>query len=320
MTLIQAGYSVLVIDDAQPDSASRIAAGLLNPVTGPRLTLSPHYPHDWHYSIARYRALESQLSTPFLTEYPMSRLLNNASERVQLAQRLQNPLFASLVSPSLPPAGWQSEFGAITYPAHQLNMTVYLDAIRDFLKANKALTTTTVSLDDCIVETDTVRWGAHRFSALIFCSGARDVAQRWFSEIELKPAKGEIVEIECPGLSPAQIVNWGHWLCPSDTGLFKLGASAYWQWSTPEPDPKHVAHLVADLRSRLTIPFKVGKATAGIRPSARNRRAIYGFSRQSPRIGCITGLGGTGTITSPLIAERFVQAWRNTPFFPLRLL
>jgi glycine/D-amino acid oxidase-like deaminating enzyme len=37
LALQKAGYSFLVIDDNRPDAASKVAAGIINPVTGRRI-------------------------------------------------------------------------------------------------------------------------------------------------------------------------------------------------------------------------------------------------------------------------------------------
>ena len=70
------GESVLLIDADEPDTASRVAAGLITPVTGKRLVRSPDFEQYWKEATSFYRRVEQTTGTAFFEETPMIRLLD----------------------------------------------------------------------------------------------------------------------------------------------------------------------------------------------------------------------------------------------------
>ena len=72
--LLWRGRSVAVIDDPAPNSASRIAAGLLTPITGQRLVPSWRFGEFWPQALQFYRRVEQETGQQFFHQIPMVRL------------------------------------------------------------------------------------------------------------------------------------------------------------------------------------------------------------------------------------------------------
>ena len=75
--LLQADQSVMVIDNDNPCAASRVAAGLINPVTGKRLVKASGV--ESHLATARacYAEFGKQFGQVYLHEKPMLRLFDS---------------------------------------------------------------------------------------------------------------------------------------------------------------------------------------------------------------------------------------------------
>lgn len=320
LELEDAGFDVTVIDDNNSSSATRIAAGLMNPILGPKLTLSPLFPTHWAQSIARYRHLEHRFKTKFLTEIPLQRLLSQ-SELDLWQHKKDLPAFSGWIenTPDISPV-WNASFGAIEYRSFQLNTHVFLNSVREwYANTNKRIDQTFLH-SDCSVLKNRIQWKDWNFDAVVFCEGARGAENPWLKSIEFRPAKGEILTVQCARYRDSKIVNWGKWLIPVEGATYKLGASAYWNWPDLKPNPHQIDSLVNSLRSRFNDEFTVEKIESGIRPSTRNRNPVFGFSPETTGIGTINGLGGTGILYGPIIANQFVENWIKQPNFAFRRL
>ena len=70
--LRQRGHAVLVLDDPRPDSASNVAAGLMNPVTGQRFVLTWLAEELLPAAAVFYRKLKLNSGSLFSSKRPFS--------------------------------------------------------------------------------------------------------------------------------------------------------------------------------------------------------------------------------------------------------
>ena len=78
--LRQRGHRVLVYDPGQANSASNVAAGLMNPVAGKRFALTWRAAELLPFAATFYRELEQHLNQPFFTEIPILKLFASVEE------------------------------------------------------------------------------------------------------------------------------------------------------------------------------------------------------------------------------------------------
>ncbi|RZK99243.1 MAG: FAD-binding oxidoreductase, partial [Hymenobacter sp.] len=64
------GHSVLVYDEPRPEAASRVAAGLMNPVAGKRFALTWRAQETLPTAVAYYQALNEEFAEDFFQASP----------------------------------------------------------------------------------------------------------------------------------------------------------------------------------------------------------------------------------------------------------
>ena len=90
--LRERGHRVLVYDPGQDNSASNVAAGLMNPVAGKRFALSWRAAELLPFAAAFYRELEQRYGQPFFTEAPIFKLFGSLEEQnAMLARSADHP-------------------------------------------------------------------------------------------------------------------------------------------------------------------------------------------------------------------------------------
>src|SRR6188768_1512417 len=85
--LLRRGRRVLVIDREGGGSSSRVAAGLITPVTGKRLAKSWRWDELYPAAVAFYRAIEAETRSAFFHQRPALRLFANEAERDEFRRR-----------------------------------------------------------------------------------------------------------------------------------------------------------------------------------------------------------------------------------------
>ena len=78
---------VLVIDREDSVTSSKIAAGLMTPITGKRLAVSPRLGDEWRVAVAFYRRIEAETGGRFFHEGPAVRIFADTSERELFEKR-----------------------------------------------------------------------------------------------------------------------------------------------------------------------------------------------------------------------------------------
>ena len=303
------GHRVLVYDAPRPDSASNVAAGLMNPVAGKRFALAWRAAELLPAATATYRVLEAEFKQKFFFDTPIFKVFGSAQEQQEiLARRTAQPwgnFMAELTieNPGLP--GVQAAFGGAW-----LQHGGYV-AVRELLAALAAegratgwLRAETFEWAHLVSDATGVAYapGHVRASHVVCCEGAAAAQNRLFSWLPLTPNQGEVLDVVCPGLSDAQVLNRGAYVLPLGQAQFRVGATYRWPPFTTESSSEGEAELSARLAALTDQPFRVIGRRAGVRPAVRDRRPLLGQHPALPWLSFCGGYGSKGVMLAPRLA------------------
>ncbi|HRF38194.1 MAG TPA: FAD-dependent oxidoreductase, partial [Saprospiraceae bacterium] len=92
------GYTVRIVDEYQVRASTRVAAGLINPVTGRRFVKSWRIDDLLPFARQTYRLLESQLGVALYHERPIYRALYSVEEENLWLERCADLQYRQYVS------------------------------------------------------------------------------------------------------------------------------------------------------------------------------------------------------------------------------
>ncbi len=302
------GHRVLVYDPGQENSASNVAAGLMNPVAGKRFALSWRAAELLPFAATFYRELEQRFSQAFYTETPILKLFASLEEQNAVLARSADRPWGDFVAgfatadPNLP--GVSAPFGGawLRHGGHV--------AVRTLLAALAAEGTR-----EGWLRRETFDWAqlvtgpagatyAGRVQArhVICCEGAAAARNPYFSWLPLTPNQGEVLDVQCAGLSPAQVLNRGAYVVPVGAEQFRVGATYRWPPFADGPTAVGREELVARLTVITDLPFAVVGQRAGVRPAVRDRRPLLGPHPTAPALSFCGGYGSKGVMLAPRLA------------------
>jgi len=318
--LMQHEQSVLVIDNEKKNSASKVAAGLINPITGQRLVKSRDVDNSLPVAIEHYRKLEKYFSQQFYYPMPMLRIFRSQSEIDRYKNRCIDQAYQPYLGESFQ-AGQCGEsindsFGSVEqYQTGYLAITALLTALRVYFQEHKAYLSTTFKYSDLTVDKDFVRWKDYQADCVIFCEGANVVDNPWFRWLPFQLSKGEIISVHGSTPVPKKILNDGYWLLPTTDDEVKAGATYEWEWSDENPSTEAKKQLI-DACEQLTgidKGWSVIDHKAGIRPTTKDKNPFIGFHPQHRRVSIFNGFGSKGSMLIPFYASELVsQLLRGT--------
>ena len=306
--LRQRGHQVLVYDPGQDNSASNVAAGLMNPVAGKRFALTWRAAELLPFAAAFYRELEAHFDQPFFTETPILKLFGSLEEQNAVLARSADQPWGDFVAgfatadPGLP--GVNGPFGGawLRHGGHvavrSLLAALAAEGTRDGWLRRETFDWTRLTTDPAGV----AYAGQVRARHLICCEGAAAVSNPYFNWLPLTPNQGEVLDVKCAGLSVAQVLNRGAYVVPVGPDEFRVGATYRWPPFSEIPTAVGREELAARFTIITDLPFAVTEQQAGVRPAVRDRRPLIGPHPTVPWLSFCGGYGSKGVMLAPRLA------------------
>lgn len=314
------GKKVLVIDDAFPSSSSRIAAGVINPVTGRRIVRTWMIETLLRFAVDAYTEFGNELGRPLILEkkiidfFPSPQMLNAFTERLtEESLYLTMPVDRSNFREYF---HYEFGFGQIE-PGYVVQLQALLPAWREVLLKDDVLISDRFEYERLVVEHDHVTYDNIRAEKIIFCDGIHSADTPWFERLPFALNKGQALIIRAPGLPAENIFKKGLTLVPMGDDLFWAGASYEWEFTDRYPSSEFLVHTKNQLTHWLKVPFTVEAHHAALRPASLERRPFVGIHPHYPAIGILNGMGTKGCSLAPYFAHQFAEhLTKNTPILP----
>jgi glycine/D-amino acid oxidase-like deaminating enzyme len=299
------GLRVLVVD-REGGGSSRIAAGLVTPVTGKRLAKSWRWDELYPAAVAFYRDLESDLGEAIFHQRPAIRLFATPEERDEFDRRAASVLAGLVRTLDRVPDAFDAPLGGFEMPtAARLDVPRYLNLSRDHFQREGAYRSADLDPSrDVELVPDGVRLPRLGVEArgLVFCRGFAPGTDPWFGGVKFNAAKGEILTLRIPGLPEDRVVHRGVWLAPAGGDVFRCGSTYTWSPLDCEPTTEGRAEIESRLREFLRLPFEVIDHRAAVRPVIDAGYPVLGQHPGFPQLAYFNGLGSKGSLLAPFFA------------------
>jgi glycine oxidase len=276
-----------VLRDRGSGGSSRVAAGMVNPVTGKNFEPSWRIAEFLPDALEFYAEVEQRIGRKIWHPFPVLRLASSEKEWRKIQSKLADPLVAPWVLGEVAaPEGW---FGAVELRGGgRLDTRAFMDGSRGFFE------------DLGFYRTEEVHPGGEN---QIHCDGAEGLMTGQFGPARC--AKGEILTVQADWDETQIRIGAGGWLVPVGDGRFKVGSTYEWTELNDIPTEEgrqRVAEIAARLGGR---DFEIIDHEAGVRPILR---------RSQPLIGPVEGgvwmfnaLGSKGSLYAPGMARRLAS-------------
>ncbi|MCG8579431.1 MAG: FAD-dependent oxidoreductase [Bacteroidales bacterium] len=299
-----------VIDVLKPGSASRVAAGLINPIVVKRVTKTWQADVFYPYAHQLYQELESFLNTRFY--YPMlihklygkddAQFWQLRNEKEQL-----NTYISADASYDLP-EGINNPFGYGTIKlSARLDISNMLDCYRQFLQRKDMIIEEELDDDEVEVSDGGIFWKGISARRIIFCRGSFDAHSRLFKHLKWNNTKGELLDVQVKGLELDSIVSKGVFVMPVGKQRFKIGATYAHHWQNLNATEAKLQELKEKWKVISSLQFTINRQLRGIRPTLSDRRPILTFLEDQPSVGIFNGLGSRGGLMAPYLAKEMLD-------------
>ena len=306
--LLKAGEEVMVVDDGNMDSSSRIAAGMFTPVSGKRMTLTPNANQLMEEAIKTYLELETFLGVQFVNLQPIYHAFASVKEQNDLMSRMDNPLFASYVNPHPQKINCiHQPYGAFEVSrSGWLHMPTLLTAFREKLKTLKSLTEGAFHYDELIVSDEGFKYQNTLYNRVVFCEGIKIKDNPFFTDIEIIPCKGDVLTIECKDGPKDKIAKKGCYMVNTHDAIYRVGSTYHWGEDNLIPDQEGFDQLNGKLKELVNVDYEIVSHKVGVRPTTKTREPILKQHATFKNMFALNGLGTKGVLHAPVQVKKLL--------------
>jgi len=295
----------LVIDNPQPNSASKVAAGLFNPITGK--TNQPTWRAKEIFEALRnfYLKAEKILGEKFLVDLPIYRPFFSKQEQMKWPEE-SNAWISKVSLSSRFPDLINDPFGGIEIGnSGFLKTRAFINAVRKWVATKGGLIEEVFDHAE-LIPGDKVRYKNVEASQIFFCDGTGVETNLFFNWVPVKKLKGEILIVKTK-LPLDVIVNRGVFAVPADEpGTYMMG-STYHHDSTPGNTELGLREVTTNIKKILRNNMEVIGQNWGHRPTTPDRRPMLGTHPNHKNICVFNGLGTKGVSLAPFFSAQLAD-------------
>ena len=303
--------SFLVIDNNKPNTASKVAAGIINPVTGRRMVKTWMIDELIPFIQKAYTDFGNELGIKAISEkniidfFPTPQMRNAFMERKDAdCSFLYNPSNDNEFSNFF---NYDFGFGIIS-PAFIIHIETILPAWKKQLEINNWLLEEDFDFLQLRIEPDKIRYKEIIAEKIIFCDGIAGSVNPYFKQLPFAFNKGEVLIIEANDLPATHIFKKGLILSPlQEKGMFWIGTNYLWEYDDDLPAKEFRLKTEELINNWLKVPFKIVDHQSAIRPATLERRPFVGLHPQYPNVGILNGMGTKGCSLAPFFARQFAD-------------
>lgn len=307
--LMQAGQQVLVIDESIPNSATKVASGVINPVTGRRIVRTWEIELFMPFAVDAYTQLGKELGVHLIDQCNILDFHATPQNKIAFAERLiKETEYLSVVDEKK----WEPYFHLLfgvgeIHPCWLIQLQEMLNACRKKLIQQNALIEERFHWKDCIIQPNGVEWKGIKAKQIIFCEGTAGITNPYFELLPYASNKGEALIVSIPDLPRNNIFKQGISVVPWKDNLFWVGSTYEWKYEDLNPTQSFLDKTTQQLQNWLKLPFEIVDHIASERPANVERRPFVGFHPVQKNIGVFNGTGTKGCSLAPYFAHQLTQ-------------
>ncbi len=290
LEFLDRGIPFRIIDSGMGGS-TRVAAGLINPLTGKNFQPS-WLIEDFHpYAVDFFEKLGERFGAKLWHPMPVMRLAETEKEWSKISSKLELPEVRE----------WLDSERVGSTPERFIQQVILRGG--GWLDTRRFLSVTRNHFQEQGVLDVGVEDFKHADPRRILCEGAQGLMQDQLGAHRC--AKGEILTVRAQWSEDFIKIGTGGWLIPIGLGLFRVGSTYEWNQLDELPTDAGLARITEIANKLGGNEFQVVEHVAGIRPILRRSQPLIGKNAAGNWI--FNGLGSKGSLYAPKMAAMLVD-------------
>ena len=297
LSLLERGKRILVADISDDHSASRVAAGMFNPITSKVRATTWNAEVLFPFLHTFYQNAETITKRRFYHPLPMYRPFPSDEDQKGWND-VTTVYLKELHLRSRYPQFVRDPFGGLELNhAGYVDTKTFVEVVKDHLHSLNCWLEMSGTF---LVNEDFLDRCQEIAARVIFCEGVRVSENPFFKWLPINRLKGEVLDVQVD-LPKDIIFNRSVYLVPGANG-FRAG-STYDRSGEEGNSTRGILDIEQRLRTLLFVDFTTTGSDWGFRPVVRDRRPILGEHPERKGVFIFNGLGTKGVSLAPWSAK-----------------
>tara|TARA_B100000683_G_scaffold146023_1_gene141556 strand:+ start:144 stop:1220 length:1077 start_codon:yes stop_codon:yes gene_type:complete len=306
LLLKQYNKSFLIIDKNDLITSSKVAAGLMHPMSFKRCVLNWEGDRFYDYSCQFYKSCNTLFSKDVFKELKLTRLFSSYEEQNNWFSKAFVKPYNTILSPTeeeLP--NLLNEFGnGSLLKSAKLDVKKFLREAKNLFNSTKTFKEKAFVLEDLSYVKNEFHYENNQFKHLVMCQGT---SLNIFNYLPLIPNKGELLTI-CSKSLPKHIVSKGVFAMPLSNNQYTVGATYNHRDENHNITKESKDKLLANLSKIIPIEnIKVISQTYGFRPTTLDRKPFLGEHPIIKNAFIFNGMGSKSVLMTPLLGKQLLD-------------
>ncbi|TVR76166.1 MAG: FAD-binding oxidoreductase [Chitinophagaceae bacterium] len=303
----------LIIDD-NVISASHVAAGMLNPLTGRNLSKTWLCDNVFPFAHSYYKSCENFYGNKFLYSLPIYHLFRDEAEENDIYAKSADPNYRHLISTdselrnSLPAYLKENSKGAFFRQGGFIDINNLLNQAKQHAKNNCNYLNESFNWNDLKLLNGKVEYKGKDYNAILDCTGIKVSDNPYFSKLPVMSNKGEILGLKgkLSGHSD-YLYHKKIFIFKHPDGLLRVGSTYSNTDKSTQNTQAAVDFLIEKANAIMPDNYIISKHWNGFRPTTPDRRPIVGQHPKHKNLFILNGMGSKGATLSPFFAFQLIR-------------
>ncbi len=307
------GKRSLIVDPAEEGTASKVAAGIINPITGRRYVKSWRVDELIPFARATYQEIEAQLQLSFYHPRNIIRSLFNSKEENDWMLRTDDPAYSRYMLEEVELGGYEKNtnpafsYGEVIHAA-QVDLDLMTSGYRKIFSQKNQLLEERFDFSALQNQNPSIKYKDIEADKVVFCEGFGMKNNPFFNYLPLGGTKGEVLIIKIKGQPDFEkILKHRVFIVPLADDTYWIGATYDKQFGGSQPTDRGFSFLKQKLDDLLKLPYEIVTHKAAVRPTVKDRRPILGLHPHFKNLAIFNGLGTKGASLGPFWASHMAD-------------
>ena len=299
----------LIVDKNEEITSSKVAAGLMHPMSFKRCVLNWKGETLYDYSHQFYTKCNEILSNKTYLEFPLIRLFESYEEQNNWLSKVSTKPFVRVLSEREEKfENINNQFGnGRLKKSAKLDASAFLKNVKLYFERQNKFREESFLIQNIQKDGYFYKKGNDLFKYIIFCQGPFVDEFNPFSYLPIIPNKGEILEIQSQFL-PQFILSKGVFSIPTVEDKFILGAT----YNHNDLSKKITEDAKWELLSKIKkfLPqnkFEIINQKYGFRPTTIDRKPLIGNHPILKNAFIFNGMGSKSILMAPLLGKQLID-------------
>jgi glycine/D-amino acid oxidase-like deaminating enzyme len=310
--LTKAGKKVVVIDQDHTQSASYVASGVINPVTGRSIVTTWMADELLPFAENAFTAIGKEISCELILKANVASFATSDQMQNSFEKRMAE------ANSYIQPLDTEYDYHAFFHyyfkayqvePSYVVDLHQLLAGWKEKLLQQESFINAIFDESQLEIFSDHIQYKHIAAKQIIFCNGTGSFKSGYWKKLPYALNKGQALIANIEGLPTNHVYKFGALsMVPWDNDQWWIGSSYENEFENEAPTESFRTQVEFQLKQLLKLPFTIVDHIAGVRPAVIvERRPFVGFHPNYPNIGILNGMGTKGCSLAPWFAAQLTE-------------